>query len=62
MDQFTLWQDAIPIPVATTKVIGDKPNLLFSYFGMPEVHSDQGAQFQSDLMEELCGMWGESKP
>jgi len=32
---------------------------VFCYFGLPEqIHSDQGAQFQSQLMSELCKTWG----
>jgi len=32
---------------------------VFCYFGLPEqIHSDQGAQFQSQLMSDLCCLWG----
>jgi len=32
---------------------------VFCYFGLPEqIHSDQGAQFQSQLMSDLCRLWG----
>jgi len=59
MDHFSRWQDAIALPEATTTVIADKLCQLFSYFGVPEeIHSDQGAQFQSQLMSELCSIWG----
>jgi hypothetical protein len=35
---------------------------VFSYFGLPEeLHSDRGAQFEGDLMTELCGFWNISK-
>jgi len=32
---------------------------VFCYFGLPEqIHSDQGAQFQSQFMNDLCKTWG----
>jgi len=32
---------------------------VFCYFGLPEqINSDQGAQFQSQLMSNLCCLWG----
>jgi len=32
---------------------------VFCYFGWPEqIHSNQGAQFQSQLMSDLCKTWG----
>ena len=32
---------------------------VFCYFGVPErIHTDQGAQFESKLMAELCALWG----
>jgi len=32
---------------------------LFCYLGLPEqIHTDQGAQFQSQLMGDLCRIWG----
>ena len=58
-DHFTRWQDATPIPKTTAPV--GAPTLdarIFSYFGLPEeLHSDQGAQFESKLLEELCLLW-----
>ena len=31
---------------------------VFCYFGLPEqLHSDQRAQFENQLMEELCALW-----
>jgi transposase InsO family protein len=58
-DHFTRWRDAIPIVDGTAetvaKALDDK---VFNYFGLPErIHSDQGAQFESKLMEELCTLW-----
>ena len=35
---------------------------VFCYFGLPEqLHSDQGAQFQSQLLDDLCRLWGVNK-
>ena len=31
---------------------------VFSYFGLSEsIHTDQGAQFESDLLASLCSIW-----
>ena len=59
MDHFTRWQDAIAIPAATTPVVAATlDQRVFCYLGLPEhLHSDQGAQFKSQLMEELCTLW-----
>ena len=58
-DHFTHWQDGIAIPEATAPVIAEiLDTRVFSYFGLPErLHSDQGVQFESNLMSELCAMW-----
>lgn len=59
-DHFTRWYDAIPIPngaIATVAHMLDEIN--FSYFGIPEqIYSDQGRQFESDLLQECCHLWG----
>ena len=35
---------------------------VFCYLGVPErIHTDQGAQFESKLMAELCALWGVRK-
>ena len=58
-DHFTRWQDAIAVPDATAPVVATTlDQRVFCYFGLPEqLHSDQGAQFESQLMEELCALW-----
>ena len=58
-DHFTRWYDAIPIAdgraCTVAKVLDER---VFSYFGIPEtLHSDQGAQFQSQLLKECCRLW-----
>ena len=31
---------------------------MFCYFGLPEqLHTDQGTQFEGELLTELCGRW-----
>ena len=59
MERFTRWQDAISIPDTTaTGVAATLDQRVFCYLGLPEqLHSDQGAQFESQLMEELCALW-----
>ena len=58
-DHFTRWQDALPLPDATAPTVATVlDERVFCYFGLPEqIHSDQGAQFESQLMEELCALW-----
>ena len=35
---------------------------VFCYHGLPEqIHSDQGTQFEGELMAELCDLWGVQK-
>ena len=62
-EHFTRWQDAVAIPDASMPVIAEAlERQVFAYHGVPEqIHSDQGAQFESSLMEELCRIWGVSK-
>ena len=62
-DHFTRWQDAIAIPDATAptcaRILDER---VFCYMGLPEqIHADQGAQFESQLMQELCMLWGVTK-
>ena len=63
-DHFTRWSDAIAIPDATAPTVaGVLEERVFCYFGLPEViHTDQGAQFESDLFQELCRLWGSTNP
>jgi len=59
-DHFTRWADALIIPVASAPLVARTlDQQVFCYFGLPEqIHSDQGAQFQSQLMSDLCKLWG----
>ena len=58
-DHFTRWQDALALPDATAPVVATAlDERIFCYLGLPEqIHTDQGAQFESQLMEELCQLW-----
>jgi transposase InsO family protein len=62
-DHFTRWQDAIAIPDATAPVVASAlDERIFCYFGLPEqLHTDQGAQFESQLLSELCVLWNVNK-
>jgi len=59
-DHFTSWADALAIPDASAPTVARVLDQhVFCYFGLPEqIHSDQGAQFQSQLMSDLCRLWG----
>lgn len=58
-NHFTRWQDAFPLPDATTPMVATAlDEWIFWYFGIPEIIlSDQGAQFESSLMDLLCQQW-----
>ncbi len=58
-DHFTRWQDALAIPDATAPTVARTlDERVFCYFGLPEqLHSDRGAQFESELLADLCDRW-----
>ena len=62
-DHFSRWQDALPIQDATAETVGlTLDTRVFAYLEIPEIlHSDKGRQFESDLLEELCDLWGVQK-
>ena len=55
-DYFTRWMEAIPIPNQEAATVANKlVDEVFMRFSPPEqLHSDQGKQFESKLMAELC--------
>jgi len=55
-DHFTKWADALAISDGSAPTVSQVLNQnIFCYFGLPEqIHLDQGAQFQSQLMSDLC--------
>ena len=57
-DYFTKWLEAWAIPNQEAKTIAQKLlNEMFLRFSLPErLHSDQGHQFESSIMDELCSL------
>ena len=55
-DYFTRWAEAYPIPNQETGTIAKKlTDEMFLQFSPPEqLHSDQGSQFESHLLAEVC--------
>ena len=55
-DYFTRWMEALAFPNQEAPTIAQKlVNELFCRFSMPEqLHSDQGRQFESILIAEIC--------
>ena len=62
-DHFTRWRDALPVQNGSAETIAETlEERVFCYLGVPErIHTDQGAQFESKLMAELCALWGVGK-
>ena len=63
MDHFTKWCEAFPTAdqkaPTVAKILVDR---VFSRFGPSTVlHSDQGANFESSLMHEVCDIMGITK-
>ena len=55
-DYFTKWMEALPVPNQEAVTVAEKlVNEVFFRYSIPEqLHSDQGAQFESQLMGEVC--------
>ncbi|KAI4905005.1 hypothetical protein NFI96_003630 [Prochilodus magdalenae] len=63
MDYFTKWPEAYAVPdqsaVTTANCLVDH---FFSRFGAPEeLHSDQGRNFEAEVMQEVCARLGITK-
>jgi len=59
-NHFTRWADALAIPDASAPTVARALGQnIFCYLGLPQqIHTDQAAQFQSQLMADLCRIWG----
>ena len=55
-DYYTRWMEAIPIPNQEAVTVAEKlVDEIFMRFSTPEqLHTDQGKQFESHLMKEIC--------
>jgi transposase InsO family protein len=62
-DYFTRWVEAFPIPNQEATTVARKlVNEVFCHFSPPEqLHSDQGRQFESLLLAEVCRLLGIQK-
>ena len=56
MDYFTRWAEAYPLPNQEAATVAQKlTQEMFFWFSPPEqLHSDQGRQFESELIAEIC--------
>ena len=59
-DYFTKWMEAFPMPNQDAITVANKlVNEVFLRFAIPEqLHSDQGRQFESRLLSEVCKLLG----
>ena len=62
-DHFTKYAVAVPTPDQKAKTVAKALwNNFFIHYGFPErLHSDQGRDFESTLIKELCGLLGIKK-
>ena len=62
-DYFTRWMEAFAIPNQEASTVANKlVDEVFMRFGIPtQLHSDQGRQFESHLMTEICKLLGIQK-
>ena len=62
-DYFTKWTDSYALPDQTATTIAEKVVSEFvSRFGVPrQIHSDQGTNFESNVMAEICKLLGIEK-
>jgi len=62
VDYFSKWVEAYPLPDKTTHSVADKLVDVVSRFGVPkQLHTDQGGEFTSKVIQEMCDMLGIDK-
>ncbi|KRY40494.1 hypothetical protein T01_5451 [Trichinella spiralis] len=62
-DYFSKWPEAFPLPNAEARTVATAlVNGVFCRYGAPEtLHSDQGRIFESELVKEVCQLFGVTK-
>ncbi|KRX24424.1 Retrovirus-related Pol polyprotein from transposon [Trichinella nelsoni] len=62
-DYFSKWPEAFALPNAEARTVATAlVNGIFCRYGAPEtLHSDQGRNFESELMKEVCKLFGVTK-
>ena len=61
-DYFTRWTEAYAIPNQEAATVAKKLTDEFFWFSPPEqLHSDQGRQFESEVISEMCKLLGVAK-
>ena len=60
MDYFTKWPEAYVLPNHEAETVAEVlVNQFFTRFGVPgELHSDQGREFESQVFQECCQLFG----
>ena len=60
-DYFNSWMEALPVPNQEAVTVAEKlvDEVFLRYSISEQIHSDQGAQFESQLMGEVCKLMGE---
>ena len=63
VDQFSKWVEIHPLPDITAETTANcAMNTLFTRFGVPlQIHTDQGKNFDSNLMKALCHLYRVTK-
>ena len=58
-DYFTKWLEAVPLADQKAETIVKQLVKIFSTFGMPKyLHSDQGTNFESTILQKTCAAFG----